>query len=116
MLDSTSVSDAIAFDDIPGIRADGERIVIRLRIGTPYAVEDHEDEWRCSVSLAPLYERLRDATGSTSLQSLCLALSLAIDLLNGFCEDGGKLVYEDGARYPLEALAFGAAIRKPGAV
>ncbi len=104
----------VAADDIPAVTPSGERITIEVRVGLPYKVD--EDEWRCPVSLRPLYERLRDPTGCTSLQSICLALSLVIDLLSHFAESGGSLTHDDGTPYPLEALSFGAASVKRGSI
>jgi len=40
-----------------------------------------------------LHDRLRDVHGEDSLQALCLALSLARQLLTSFVEDGGRVVY-----------------------
>jgi hypothetical protein len=91
------MDNAIAFDEIHATRADGSTLVVRLEIGTPYRVPNVDiDEWACPVSLSPLYSRLRDAHGVSSLQALSLALALGVDLLAKFVEDGGKLCYTDG--------------------
>jgi hypothetical protein len=110
------VDNIIARDTIYAVRPDGERITIELSVGAPYQVTDGSGhEWACPVSLTPLYSRLHDAHGSTSLQALCLALSLAIDLLAKFREDGGTLAHDDGTEYTLDPLAFGAAVQRGAA-
>lgn len=94
----------VASDDILAIRPTGERITIEVRIGLPYKVS--EIEWRCPVSLTPIYGSLHDAPGNTSFQAICLALALVFKLLTHFCEDGGSLTNDDGTPYPLEAHYF----------
>ena len=103
------MNDVIASLAVIGITSDGERIDIVAEIGTPYLVEalDGIDEWACPVSLEPLYERLHDAHGAGSLQALCLASTLVLSLLHDFIDKGGRLVYEDGINFPLEAYGFG---------
>ena len=88
---------------------------IQLTIGPPYQVGDQPHEWACPIGLTPLYKNLRDASASDSLQALCLAMSLALDLLSGFREKGGELMYESGEQFPLDAYCFGTALgnRKP---
>lgn len=93
-----------------GIRSDGEEIVIHLEIGTPFLRAKYsQDDWACPVSLTPLHQKLADATGIDSFHSLCLASSLALDLLQGFIDDGGRILFEDGTEVPLQAYAFGIA-------
>jgi hypothetical protein len=58
-----------------------------------------------------LYEKLIDARGEDPLQALCLAISLALELLDAFRQSGGTLTYETGEAFPLEAYAFGLAQR-----
>jgi len=99
----------IARTKLIGVRADGERQEIEIKIGTPYKIE-HEDnleEWACPVSLEPLYKKLHDAHGSDSFQAMCLAASLVIDLLAAFRENGGRILMESGDEFPLEAYWFG---------
>ena len=100
------MNDAIAGDDIIGVRANGERITIKLRLGRPYRKDINPETWACPVSLDPLHPRLSDIVGDSSLQSLCLATRLALYLLGGFKEDGGRLLCDDGTEFPLEAHAL----------
>ena len=100
------MDDVIAGDDIIGVRASGERITIKLRLGRPYRKDTNPETWACSVSLEPLYSRLSDIAGDSSFQSLCLANRLALYLLAGFKEDGGRLLCDDGTEFPLEAYAL----------
>ncbi len=95
--------------EVIGIEENAFEINIVAKIGKPYSVKDNEhiDEWACPVSLEPLYKKLHDVHGSGSFQALCLANNLIIDLLRGFKEKGGQLVYEDGNEFLLEAYWFG---------
>ena len=106
-------STIVAHQTIAAVRANGECITICLEIGIPTRVQNAEgvEEWACPVSLKPLYSKLHDAHGGSSLQSLCLALSLALDLLDKVREDGGKLFYDDGTELSLETYAFGRVAR-----
>lgn len=90
---------------------------VTLEIGTPYQKPDDPEIWACPVSLKPLYNNLREARTDTAFQSLCLAISLALDLLHGVKEKGGTVELEPGQDFPFEAYAFGRAMRKekPGA-
>jgi hypothetical protein len=84
---------------------DGEEpFEIEVQVGTPY--QDRPDEWACPVAVSPLYDRLRDARGDSSLQALCLAASLALNLLQGFKDKGGSLFLVSGEEFPLEAYSF----------
>jgi hypothetical protein len=100
------MNDVIAADDIIGVRPSGERITIKLRLGRPYRKDANPETWACPVSLEPLYPRLSDIVGDSSFQSLCLANRLALYLLAGFRDDGGRLLCDDGTEFPLEAYAL----------
>jgi hypothetical protein len=94
----------IASVDIHAIKPNGDRLIIEVRVGAPHQVD--EDEWWCPVSMHPLFGRLHDAVGGSSLQSLCLAISLVLQLLGNFREDGGTLHYDDGTTFALEAYSI----------
>jgi hypothetical protein len=94
----------VASDDISAVMPNGDHVIVEVRIGLPYKVD--ENEWRCPVSLAPLYPRVQDAVGGSSFQSICLALALVLKLLTHFGEDGGSLTYDDGTPYALDAHYF----------
>lgn len=83
----------------------GRRFEIAIDIGQPYRCGDSPEEWACPVALRGLYDRLHDAHGNDALQALCLAISLALDLLSAFKDEGGKLLYADGGEVPLEAYS-----------
>jgi len=86
---------------------------VEVSIGTPYKVD--EDEWACPVAVTPLFRKLDDAHGGCSFQALCLASAFVLDLLQGFKEKGGSLFFISGEEFPLEAYAFGIAVRLPPA-
>jgi hypothetical protein len=101
------MDNVIAHTVIFGQRQGGDRFEITVEIGTPYKYGDDPEEWACPVAVRPLYKRLRDAHGGDSFQSLCLAIALAQDLLQGFREKGGSLTYDNGEEFPLESYSFG---------
>ena len=94
----------IAKETMFGRLPDGERFEINVEIGAPYQWPGEADEWACPVSVAPLYPKLRDIHGGSSLQALCLALSLAKSLLDGFVEKGGELTQDSGEGFALNAV------------
>ena len=109
------MSDSIASVQIVGLRPDGSKLPISFEVGAPYRnTQSDVEEWRCAVSLQPLYSRLAHAAGADAIQALCLALSLGLDLLGKFVEDGGRLLNDDGTEFPLKSYSFGYALRKPG--
>ena len=97
----------IAKTSIFGQRPGEGRFEITVEIGTPYQCGEEPEEWACPVAVPPLYKRLHDTHGSDSFQSLCLAISLAQDLLQNFREKGGLLTFENGETFPLESYSFG---------
>jgi hypothetical protein len=99
----------VAEISIDAISPEGEAFVIELEIGTPY--ERGRDDWACPVALRGLYARLADPSGVDSFQALCMAISLAQDLLQAFRLKGGRLLMET-EDFPLEAYAFGWISRK----
>ena len=103
------MNEPIASITMIGVRSDGERLEIEFSVGRPY----YEDAgcWRTPVILTPLYEMLAHAAGGDAMQSLCMALSLGLDLLGKFQDDGGKLLHEDGTEFILKPYSFGHAVR-----
>ena len=100
--------DTVASTKFTGVRSNGERILIQLDIGKPYLRGKHgTDDWACPVSLTPLHRNLADIASNDPVHALCLAISLALQLLGAFREDGGRLEYDDGTEVPLEAFACG---------
>jgi len=109
------MNDPIAQLSLVGTRPGGQPFKITVQIGKPYLYGTDPEEWACPVAVLPLFKALRDAHGNDSFQALCLAVSLAQDLLHGFREQGGVLSNEGEGEgedtFPLEAYAFGAARR-----
>lgn len=91
---------------------DGSTISITFAVGAPYRnTQSEAEEWCCPISLEPLYPRLAHIVGSDSMHSLCLAISLGLDLLGKFVDEGRRLLHLDGTHASIEAFAFGHAIR-----
>jgi hypothetical protein len=105
------MNNIIASTSIFGQRPGEEMFEITVEIGTPYLCGGDPEEWACPVEVRPLCKRLHDAHGSDSFQTLCLAISLAQDLLQDFREKGGLLTYENGEPFPLESYSFEVAKR-----
>jgi hypothetical protein len=110
------MADVIARERVFGTRSAGARFAIEVHVSRPFQVEGiAAEEWVCPLTLSPLFEDVREVHGSSSLQALCLALSLAVDSLEQFKADGGSLTYEDGSEYALWSLSFTAAANRFGA-
>jgi hypothetical protein len=108
------MENCIAKLELIGQNKGEEPFQIVVEIGTPYEKNNDPEEWWCPVSVVPLFKNLHDAVGGGSFQSLCLGVALVLDLLQGFKEKGGVLRLKDGGEeVPLEAYAFGIAIKKP---
>ena len=108
------MNSVIATESLIAKRVDEDPFELKIEIGTPYKVGSDPEEWACPVALRPLYQRLHDAHGRNSFQSLCLAASLVLDLLQGFIERGGSLTFPNGDSFPLEAYSFGAGTKRSG--
>ena len=109
------MSAQIASIEIKALRSTGESFPVQFSVGAPYRNSESDlEEWRCPVSLQPLYSRLAHAAGADSMQALCMALSLGVDLLGKFVEDGGRLFHPDGTEFLLQSFAFGHAARQAG--
>lgn len=87
------MAQTVAEERLVGLRPSGASVQVVAAIGLPYQVSP--EEWACPVSLAGLHDRLHDIHGGSSLQALCLAASLLRQLLTGFVEGGGRLLYAD---------------------
>jgi uncharacterized protein DUF6968 len=107
------MTDPIAAAEFDALLPSGERRRITLKIGRPYRAST--GEWRCPMALDGLQERLPDAAGEDSLQSLCLALRLLMSQLEGFVGRGGQLFFADGTDHlPLDAyLQSGIPLGRP---
>lgn len=106
------MSDPIASMQVLGQRRDGSTILITFAVGAPYRnMQSEAEEWRCPITLEPLYSRLAHIVGSDSMRALCLAISLGLDLLGKFVDGGGRLLHLDGTHASIEVFAFGHAIR-----
>ena len=88
--------EAIAEFECIAIEKDGRRFNLRISIGRPYKTVSDPETWACPLSLDPLYRQLSDIAGADSFQALCLASRMAVELLSGFKQNGGKLVDQDG--------------------
>jgi hypothetical protein len=87
-------------------RQNREEFSITVEIGVPYKVQDAPELWRCPVSVRPLYERITDSPGASSFQALCLATSIAQDLLADFKGQGGVLLESDGTDFLSESYSL----------
>lgn len=85
---------------------------LEIKIGAPYQIAP--DEWACPLAFDPWDDEIRDVHGSSSFQALCLASSLALELLRGFKEKGGVLFIAPGLDFPLEAYSIEATLRMWG--
>jgi hypothetical protein len=85
----TTATTWIASRKILIVKPDSKKIVVTLRLGTPY--QTAPEEWACAVALEGLYERLHDAHGIDAWQALQLAQRLQVNLLTHQVEEGALL-------------------------
>lgn len=94
----------IAKESMFGCEPGGDPFEISIEIKAPCEPADHPNEWVCRVNLTPFLQNGREIHGDSSLQALCLALSLVRKYLDRVLEEGGRLTYETGEDYPLDAV------------
>ena len=84
--------------------ADGTESIMTVNVGTPYYADN--GAWACPVSLDGFDGRYRDIYGDSSLQALCLALSLVEKQLGHMLATNNTLLYlGDRSRIDSGALA-----------
>lgn len=80
-------------------KGDTRRILIA--IATPYQRGTHD--WACPVAIDGLHGRLPDVHGVSSLQALCLGISLVHSLLEERLSKGGSFRTDDQLPFDLNA-------------
>jgi hypothetical protein len=93
----------IAEDSIVGIWPDGSKRSVHFSLAAPFQAAS--GEWRCKLDVSPILSA-REICGGNSMQSLCLAISLGLNMLEHFVETGGRLEYEDGTPYSPTVLGL----------
>jgi hypothetical protein len=97
------MDNVIASAELRVVNPDGSELPVLVAIGLPYLAKT--GEWRCPVELRGLHGNLPNIAGEDSMQALCLAISLARNLLTDVREKGGKLLHaSDPSEYPLDAV------------
>ena len=95
------------------VRPTGEQFPLVIRVGKPYRVNDVA--WACPVEAKGLYKSLADIQGIDSLQALNLALSFLHNLVTGFKEKGGKVLWpEDNTEVDTNELFSSQVGEEPG--
>lgn len=75
---------------------DGTARMVTLRVGKRYLVSDAE--WACPVELSGFEPRHPDMRGGSSMQALCLGISLIRRRVDDFLAKGGKIFHvQDGS-------------------
>lgn len=89
-------------DDLIWLRKDGTEAPITVRLGLPY--QRPTGEWAGPIEVRGLDKPIRaDAHGESSLQALCLALSLARDQLRDLIARGERIVFANDRGNPISA-------------
>lgn len=107
----TPLDNVIASLTLDATSPEGEAFVLTVQIGAPVPHPRYPEAWACPLAISPLNDRPPDIVGADSFQALSLALSLALGELEAFRDRGGELLM-GGGTFPLEAYAFGTAIRR----
>jgi len=71
----------------------GKKRKVILRIGKPY--EHQSGDWACPVELNGYEPRYADIFGVSSMQALCLAISLVRTRIHDFISKGGRITDGD---------------------
>jgi len=87
------MQEIIAERDLIGIKPNGSRFKIMLKIGKPYTLDG--GTWTCSVGAIGIYKRLREIRGVDSFQALMQAIKFLRQLIEYFIDDGGNLLSAD---------------------
>lgn len=87
------MEEIVAESELIGVRSSGEKVPLRILIGKPYEASDVD--WACPVAVEGLHKYLADQHGVDSFQALALAQKLCRVILEGFVEDGGKILSTD---------------------
>jgi hypothetical protein len=95
--------EALATLECIAVEKDGRRFPLKVSIGRPYQSGTDPEIWACPVRIDPLHTHVRDIAGGDSFQALCLASRMAIELLRGFVQRGGKLVHDDDEEVALDS-------------
>lgn len=89
-------------DDLIWIRKDGTEAPITIRLARPY--QRATGEWACPIELQGIEHPMqRDVFGESSLQALCLALSLARARLAHLIGRGERIVFANDRGNPISA-------------
>ena len=95
--------ETLATFECTAVESSGRRFPLKVSIGRPYQSGSDPATWACAVNIDPLYTHVRDIAGGDAFQALCLACRMAVELLDGFVERGGKLVDDDGGTVSLDS-------------
>ena len=97
------MEEIVAEKELIGVRSSGEKVPLRILIGRPYEASDVD--WACPVAVEGLHKYLAEQHGVDSFQALALSQKLCRSILEGFVEDGGKILSADsGLEVSLDEL------------
>lgn len=99
-------AEPIATYELVGRRPDGPAFPVRVRVYKPRVSERMAPAWTCQVEVEPLWSSPFEIYGEGSLQSLCLGLKHAVQMLALFTEQEGTLEYPDGGSFEPSAFGF----------
>lgn len=104
----------IASERILWLRSDGTETYIVANVGEPYQLDP--ERWACPASLDGVDGRYPDIHGSSSLQSLCLAIRLVSTRLGQMLDDKETLLYPSDRTCAWDLQSFDAVFgkRDPG--
>ena len=110
---SPNFPEPIATEEITWVRKDGSTSQIKVFIGRPYQLED--GDWACPTLLDGVDSRYPDVMGSSSVQSLSLAIRLVATRIFHLLDDGETLFFKDdlSAPFTLDTLRDTFAFQPP---
>ena len=100
------MTEVIAEYTLMGKRAGEPAFPISLVICKPELSEAMAPAWGCLVTVSPLNSKSLSVYGDGSFQALCLGIRHAMQMLQGFVEQGGALQYENGESFDPSVFGF----------
>ena len=105
------MTELIAEYQLIGKRVGEPTFAIRLAICKPEQSESMAPAWGCLVTVSPLNSKPLTIYGDGSFQALCLGIRHAMQMLQGFVEQGGSLEYENGESFDASVFGLSSSIK-----
>jgi hypothetical protein len=99
------MSDVIAEYALVGRAADGTTFPVQITLYRPIVSIEFAPAWECATGIAP-WLNIAPIYGVDAFQSLCLAAKHIVQTLDTHVQHGGRLEYDDGAKFDPSVFGF----------